>query len=74
MGTKAATNPDTQPMGSGVTVGDLIMILSQHPLENEVEFGSSGHLTFYRVSDRDHTTRIEFHQVDSCNVTIHDPE
>ncbi len=44
---------------SGITVGELIKLLSMHPKDDVICFGQSGRFTFNRVKDRGGIAQIE---------------
>ncbi len=59
---------------TGLTVGEFLKLLAQEPAENELVFGGAGLLSLYRIVSKDHKTCIEFNEVESLQIKIHQPE
>lgn len=60
--------------GSVLTVGELIKLLAKEPTDNELVFGGAGLLSLYRIVSKDQKTTIEFNEVESLQIKIHQPE
>ncbi|MBL8828783.1 MAG: hypothetical protein JNM18_17525 [Planctomycetaceae bacterium] len=65
---------NSKPTTPGLTVGEFLKLLAQEPGENELIFGGAGLLSLYRIVTKGKSTCIEFNEVESLQIKIHQPE